>query len=40
MKKKYRWNKAKFANTMLELATMVAVAGLFVWLTCTWILTA
>ena len=40
MKKKYRWNKAKFANTMLELATMAAVASLFVWLTCTWILTA
>ena len=40
MKKNYRRNKAKFANTMLELATMAAVAGLFVWLTCTWILTA
>lgn len=40
MGKRYRWNKAKFANNMLELAIMAAVAGLFVWLTCTWILTA
>lgn len=38
--KTYRWNKAVFFNNLLELVTMAATAGLFVWLVCTWILTA
>lgn len=40
MGKRYRWNKRKCAENLLELATMVALAGLLVWVTVTWIMTA
>lgn len=38
--KKYTWNKKKCAENLLALATMLGAAGLIVWLTATWILTA
>lgn len=40
MAKHYRWNKKKFAENLMELATMMATAALIVWLTATWILAA
>lgn len=40
MAKRYRWNKRKCAENLLELAMMLAMAGLFVWMTCTWIMIA
>ena len=38
--KRYRWNRKVFLNNLLELAVMSALTGLFVWLTCEWIMKA
>jgi len=38
--KKYRWNYKKFLSNLADLATAAAMAALFVWITCVWILTA
>lgn len=40
MGKRYRWNRRKFAENMANLGVMVALAGLLVWVTVTWIMTA
>ena len=40
MGKRYRGNRRKFAENMASLGVMVALAGLLVWVTVTWIMTA
>lgn len=38
MGKKYRWNKRKCAENMAGIGLMLGLAGLLVWMTCTWIM--
>lgn len=38
--KRYKLNKAKFADFLAHVISCAVTAGLFVWFVCTWILTA
>lgn len=38
MKKTYRWNKRVFFNNLLELATLMVLTAICVWVTYEWIM--
>ena len=40
MMKKYRWNRKKFADNMLELGAMLTWASLTLWVMYNWALAA
>ncbi len=38
--KRYRWNRSKFLQNLMEFLTMLALVGMFLWLTYEWIMNA